>query len=131
MIGAETSTNMLPTIQPIFERRKEIREKGCNVNSSSTYTITIINKDSKITMYDLHDSKMLYLMTLHSLFNCNHHPFLLCNCQQGEGVQNSNHECKVINHDDQVKYYNRSECRWNSKRNCSGEASWTLKQHSD
>ena len=128
MIGAETSANMLPAIQPIFERKKEIWEKGCDVNSS---TCTIINKDSNITMYDLHDGKMLYLMTQHSLFNRKHHPFLLCQCQRGEGVQNANHECKIINHDDQVKYYDRSERRWNNKRNCSGEASWTLKQHRD
>ena len=125
MIGAETYANMLPAIQPIFERKKEIHEKGCNVVDRNN--CTIIDNDSKITMYDLHDGKMLYLLTQHSLYNCKHHLFLLCKCQRGVGVQNSNHECELINHDDQVKYYNRSERRWNNKRNRSGEASWTVK----
>ena len=102
--------------------------KGRNLDSDDCATI---DNDSKMTMHDLHNGKMLYLLTQRSLYNRKHHPFLLCKCQRGVGVQNSNHECELINHDDQVKHYNRSEHRWNNKRNCSGEASWTVKQHMD
>ena len=66
MIGAETSANMLPILESIYQRKKEIHKKRLNVNS------TIFNQQSKVTLYDLHDGKMLYLMTQHSLYNRKH-----------------------------------------------------------
>ena len=68
----------------------------------------------KYFMYDMHDGKMLYLLTQHSLFNRKHHPFLLCNCKRGAGVQDGNHQCKIINDEEQLRLYNRSKRRWDN-----------------
>ena len=46
----------------------------------------------QISCYDLRDGKMIYLLTQHALFNCKHHPFLLCKCRRGEGICNPNHQ---------------------------------------
>ena len=60
--------------------------------------------------YDLHDGKMLYLLTQHSMWNRKEHPFLICDCKRGEGVvNNEHHQCNIINNDDQVKLYEKSK----------------------
>ena len=79
-------------------------------------------------MYDMHDGKMLYLLTQHSLFNRKHHPFLLCNCKRGAGVQDGNHQCKIINDEEQLRLYNRSKRRWDNMEHIE---SYKEKQHMD
>ena len=72
--------------------------------------------DLKYCFKELHNGKMLYCLTQHSLFNWKHHPFLLCLCQRGEGVKDPNHKCRIIPHMKQVYYWERSLRRWNNKR---------------
>ena len=66
-------------------------------------------------MYDLHDGKVLYLLTQHSLFNRKHYPFLLCKCQRGAGVKDPNHKCVMILDEEHCQWYNRSLRRWKNK----------------
>ena len=58
--------------------------------------------NNKILFYDIHDGKMLYLLTQHSLFNHRHHPFILCTCKRGEGLNDSDHNCRLMTHGEQV-----------------------------
>ena len=69
-------------------------------------------KDAKVHFYDMHDGKMLYVLTQHSLWNRKYHPFLLCKCTQGERVLNPHHKCKIFTNEEQLEYYNRSVRRW-------------------
>ena len=72
----------------------------------------LVSNHSNFHYYDLHDLKMSYLLTQHSLWSRNNHPFLLCSCNRGEGVKNSEHVCKLVSDDEQVYYYNRSLRRY-------------------
>ena len=62
MMRAETSVNMLPANQLIFERKKEMHEKGWNVDGD---ICTMIDDNSNASMCDLHDGEVLHLMTQH------------------------------------------------------------------
>ena len=87
----------------------------------------MVQSNSKISLYDLYEIKMLYLLTQHSLFHCKHHPFLLYKCQRREGLLKLDHVCKIIDHDDQVKYYDRLLHRWIDKRKHNRVKYWTVK----
>jgi hypothetical protein len=54
-------------------------------------------------MYDVHDGKMLYLLTYHSLYNRCHYPFLLCKCKRGAGVVDEKHKCEMLTQEEQVE----------------------------
>ena len=87
------------------------------------------DKYSNFSFYDLHDGKMLYLLTQHSLWNRKHHPFLLCKCKRGNGVlNNSTHMCSIIDDDDQVKLYEKSLKRYKDKINDSSN-NYSKKEH--
>ena len=124
MIGTESYANLMPVLEPIYERKKAVLNNNLRIEPDCKF----INKNSKITLYDLHDGKMLYLLTQHSLYNRKFHPFLLCKCQRGEGViNNMNHECKIISHEEQIHYYNRSIRRWKNKREKRGDTTYNKK----
>ena len=73
---------------------------------------------------------MLYLLTHHSLFNRKHQPFLLCTCQRGEGIDR-NHICKLIDHDEQIRLWDRSKRRWLLKKGGVDSAKYLVKYHRD
>ena len=93
MIGSETSQNLFPVLEPIYERKKHMLE-----------TAPVCLNGCDVSFYDLHDGKMLYLFTAHSLHNRRHHPFLLCKCQRGQGCIDENHECVLIPHKKQSNH---------------------------
>ena len=84
-----------------------------------------------ISYYDLHDGKMLYLLTQHSLWNRKHHPFLLCGCMRGEGVANNDHQCKLMSDEDYLIKYQRSNRRWELKQKQVGIENYTHANHLD
>ena len=111
--GKETIHTMLPAVESYFREKKRLRESTENRN---------------YYFYDLHDGKMLYLLTQHSQWSRKNHPFLLCKCGRGEGVTaNENHVCKRISHEEQIVAYNRSVHRWDLKR--SREQHYSVKDH--
>ena len=67
--------------------------------------------NANIDFYKMHDSKMIYQLTQHSLYSRKYHPMLLCRCKRGEVVQDIDHSCTIIEDSDQLEYYNRSERR--------------------
>ena len=113
--GKETIHTMLPAVEPYFHEKKRLRESTENRN---------------YYYYDLHDGKMLYLLTQHSQWSRKNYPFLLCKCGRGEGVTaNETHVCKRISHEEQIVAYGRSAHRWDLKR--TRERNYSVKDHMD
>jgi hypothetical protein len=89
VMGEEKVGNVFASVEMTFEEKKMLMAAYQN-----------------ITCYDMHDGKMIYLLTQHALFNCTHHPFLLCKCRHGANVTNPNHECILLTQEEQVTHYN-------------------------
>ena len=102
VVGEEKFSTLLPALKKIYQSKAEIRADE--------------ESRKKYVMYELHDRKMLYLLTQHSLFNRKYKPFLLCSCGRGEGVRNRNHKCKILTDIEQQQWCNRSKRRWDLKR---------------
>ena len=71
-MAKETWPNVKQLVENHYSERqnaiKDTNEKyGCNLQC-----------------YDIHDGKMLYLLTQHSAWNRRHHPFILCKCKKGQ-----------------------------------------------
>ena len=73
----ENLSVMLPSVNDHYIKKCEL------------YTDT---KMKHTLLYDMHDGKMLYLLTQHSLWNRKNHPFLLCKCKRGAGARDINHD---------------------------------------
>ena len=83
-------------MQKHYEEKRKIRD-----------ALLCLGRD--VHLYDLHDGNMLYLLTQHSLFTRKYNPFLLCTCGHGEGVVDPDHECVILDHEEQVHYYERPQ----------------------
>eukprot|EP00957_Ditylum_brightwellii_P198958 15165194-Ditylum_brightwellii.AAC.1 len=71
---------------------------------------------------------MLYMMTQLSLWNCKHHPFLLCACHCGDGIRNRNHHCKLLTDQEDHSRYSISLHKWTYK--IQEDAIYDHKKHS-
>ena len=118
MVGDENRKNIFPAIKETLKEIKQLKENG----------IPEI-PNTNITYFELHNGKMLYLLTQHSLFNRKHFPFLLCKCQRGQGVTDENHECQYVGHNEQCKYWDRSLRRWNNKMTEVGPNKYKYTHH--
>ena len=105
VIGDENCKTIFPVVGDVYNTKRELI-KG---SSASLFP------SRHISFYDMHDGKMIYLLTQHSLWNRKFYPFLLCTCTRGDGVKHIDHQCSMLSHSDQCKYYKRSETRWNRK----------------
>ena len=114
--GKEKCANIFPAIQDVYKEKRLLRADNTNAN---------------IDCYEMHDGKMIYQLTQHSLYSRKHHPMLLCKCKRGEGVRDLDHSCTIIGDSDQLEYYNRSERRWNRKRESPEGASYLVSDHCD
>ena len=82
----EKPSTMFPILEDVFKQKRQTVTKGVHKS---------LVKDCEICLYSLHDGKMLYLLTQHSLFNRKFKPFLLCSCKRGECYK-INHKCTMI-----------------------------------
>ena len=57
---------------------------------------------------------MIYALTGHSLWNHVYHPFLLCSCQRGDGVLDSNHKCTMLS--EKIRVFDKSLCKYTEKK---------------
>ena len=92
---------MFPVVSPIFTEQMNISKTEEN--------------DPKIH-YAMHDGKMIYALAQLSQYSRKHHPFLLCKCKHGEGVNNANNVCTLLTEEENLKYYDRSKKRFNSRK---------------
>ena len=122
--GTESLFTMMPAVKQYFEEKRVLALRSLN-NASTT----------KFRFYDLHDGKMLYLLTQHSMWNRMYNPFLLCTCSRGDGVKNNKtHKCRMLTNNDYKVLYERSQKRWDKKRcavNGTTSKQYTTKNHSD
>ena len=103
--GTESWEAMMPAVEEYFTLKYQLRQDLTRTNRNNYF------------FYDLHDGKMLYLLTQHSLWNRKHIPFILCTCRRGEGVVDyENHQCSLKTHSSQVQSYERSRRRWDAKK---------------
>ena len=65
-----------------------------------------------VYMYDMHDGKMLYILSGHGMWNRKHYPFLLCKCNRAKGVNNPGHVCKMMSHSEHSSFYHESLHKW-------------------
>jgi hypothetical protein len=102
--GTESLHTMIPAVEEYLKVKKSVRADPTRRNYH---------------YYDLHDGKMLYLLTQHSLWNRKFNPFLLCTCSRGIGVTSPDtHTCVPLSHVEQITAWNRSLRRWNNKTVC-------------
>ena len=47
-----------------------------------------------IECYYIHDGKMLYMLTQHSLYSRKHQPYILCTCKRGDCNNIKNNDAK-------------------------------------
>ena len=115
--AVENVPTMSASTQQYFQQKTDL--KTCDDLNNSNYTF-----------YDLHNGKMLYLLTQHCSWSRKHHPFILCKCKRGEGViNNNNHICNIITDEEQLTLYQKSEKRYLKKQDQSGN--YSKKDHSD
>ena len=91
IVGEEKLSTLLPALKDAYQTKMNIRNREKSQEEGKPMHV----------MYDLHDGKMLYLLTQHSLYNRRYHPFLLCDCSRGAGVMNNNHQCRIIPDEEQ------------------------------
>ena len=104
--GKEDLATMKACLAEFVEDRKAcFRNKIRPVSLSS----------SKVHTYDVHDVKMLYLLTQHSLWNRKYNPFLMCGCERDQGLDDSNHICKMYTDEQYRLFYDRSKKKWDQK----------------
>ena len=119
ILADEKLENIIPAVESICEEKKKLVEKASSIVDGCNFNFC-----------DMHDAKMLCLLTQHSSWSRKNHPFLLCKCQRGEGVEDfKSHECTLIEDDEQLKLHNRSDRRW--KRKTSKDETHTTKEHAD
>ena len=118
----EKLSTMLPALTDVFQNRAEMIQNNAHKQ---------ISDGSEFCFYDLHDGKMLYLLTQHSLFNRKNKPFLLCSCQRGEAIEDG-HKCQITSDAETIRLWKRSLHRWNDKRSRLKEGErWEKKEHMD
>ena len=103
MRGDEAAPTIYPAIESVLMDKYKMRKK-----------LEAKSGRRKYSTYDLHDGKMIYLLTGHSLYNRKYHPFVLCSCQRGQGLEEG-HVCKRISQEETLKLWNDSKKRWDRK----------------
>ena len=88
ILADEKLENLISVVESIYEEKSQLMGEA---NS-------IVN-ECNFNFYDMHDAKMLYLITQHSSWSRKNHPFLLCKCQRGQEVADESHQCTTIKDD--------------------------------
>ena len=70
--GKENWCNLEILVKHHYEERKSIIQKFED------------ELNCKIYCYEIHDGKMLYLLTQHSLYSRLYSPYVLCSCTRGD-----------------------------------------------
>lgn len=116
MIGKEDAKSVITSLDVHYEEKNilkgQLKDDGYDV-----------------CMFDMHDGKMLYILSGHGLWNRKNYPFLLCKCKRKEGVVNADHVCKIMTHTEQTILNYKSLCRWNEVLNSTTTISYSKTDH--
>ena len=77
-LAKENWTNLRDLLKGHYDSRESVKQWVTLFHSSTNLS----TMDTIVTLYDLHDAKMLYILTQHSLYNRKHHPYILCKCKK-------------------------------------------------
>ena len=80
--------------------------------------------NNKIYMYDLHDGKLLYLLTQHSMWNRRNHPFIFCKCKRNNSFI---HDCNMWNDKQYEEKWDLSKRKWEVMAPLPQE--WNMNKH--
>ena len=124
------SANILTWMQELCQEKADHLFPLLKEVYKSKYELSF--EDGTRVYYDMHDGKMLYILTQHSLYNRKHYPYILCKCMRGEAVRDPNHVCKLISHDEHLRLWDRSKRRWTEKRkNLKRNEKYDAEDHKD
>eukprot|EP00957_Ditylum_brightwellii_P079504 6045246-Ditylum_brightwellii.AAC.1 len=80
MLGKKELSVIVPVLAQYFiSKQEQLKRRNSTHNSL---------QKSTVYFYELHDRKMLCMMTKHALWNHKHYPFSLHGCKHGQGVNN-------------------------------------------
>ena len=115
--GKESVELVLASVNDHYKSKQKLKETEGN--------------NDKYATYEMHDGKMLYTLTQHSLWNRKYHPFLLCKCRRGAGIKDTSHQCRMMTNEEHLSYYNESNTRWEEKlQECTeNETNYSIKEH--
>ena len=91
--------NVLPVVNGVYQEIIDVIKQIQNIG--------IKYDEKEYIIYDMHDGKILYLLTQHSLYDRRYKPFILCKISWVEGVQKIYHKCMVLTDFQQLHYYAR------------------------
>ena len=120
IIGQEKCGTLFPALDSVYKCKKNIID---DQNLHPT--------DVCFNFFEMHDAKMLYILTQHSLYNRKYHPFLLCKCHRGDGVKDRQHVCEKLTNEEQMHHYDRSKRRWDRKLGGIVSGNYAIKDHKD
>ena len=114
-LGQEKAETLFPLLKDVYKSKYQL-----------------LTTDANRVYYDMHDGKMLYILTRHSLYNKKHQPFILCTCKRGDAVRDPNYVCKLLPHEQHLTLWDRSKRRWQYKRtNLNANEKYDAKDHDD
>ena len=138
--GTESIQTMTPVLKGYLDSKLSLKNKAVEEqtapNNENTTGVTAAstsnNPDrSKYFYYELHDGKMLYLLTPHGLYSRTDHPFLLCACEKGEGVMDAEWTCTLIDDVQQQRLFTRSQRQWTKMTSKVPSIDWKTEEHMD
>ena len=87
VMGKEDLKILTPCLSQYLLERRELIDERVKLKSVP---------NSKVWVYDVHDGKLLYLLTQHSRWNRRHHPYIMCNFKRGQALlDDTNHVCNM------------------------------------
>ena len=89
---------IFPIMMSIYEQLRLLRQLSRSIIEGCYFDF-----------YQMHNAKLIYLLTHHAQWSKNKKAFLLCNCDKGDGVQNEEYTCTIDSDDKQIILYNKSE----------------------
>ena len=81
---------------------------------------------NKLFVYDMHDGKLLYLLSQHSMWNRKNFPFILCKCRRN---RDDPHDCTMWDDKEYQDHWNISKEKWDLMQ--SSRQKWTVESHKD
>ena len=122
ILGKEELKLLLSSTSNFLKERRELYEKRVTATSYPT---------SKHWIYDVHDAKMLFLLTQHSQWNRKFHPFLLCKCKRGDHIFDESHECQMLNDQQYKDNWNTSKQKWEWMMEQQNSVRWDVQKHKE
>ena len=122
VIGEENMSNIVPCAKDLYRWIGEHTTDGVT-------TMDGTKEGVRIYIYEVHDGKMIYNLTEHSMWNRKYYPFLLCGCLNGNGVVNPDHVCTFLTDKEIAMYFAKSLVKFQEAK--TEDRTYNEKRHRD